>query len=360
MQSSSPTNRAADLSEFNQLFAQYEVAADNAELPKFLLFVQNNVECLNNGSVNDRMFNLCNRIKIVEGKDTQLLDVIMKTVRQVRIGPAHIESSRGDVMTEVISLRLTLQDLANLSLASTTMRDFMRVPLGREWARLRAEITIGLEQWKTVGIGAEVPPLPDDIDQILQSNCPYFKGKKVFQTHKLVLMPGGLSINKQGHLMRHHRKKKGREEEKIETVFKSYSRKKVLKKIGNDEVSKPYWALITTDLIPGSQKTGELAWSEELAESSAEHEALVKSCVGYEVSTTLEAITLVTMHKQCSGEKEKCLLPYKPLTYTRCAEWISDSQVYIGLFDPEEGLYVTDFKFDGGGCVGILAVRRFY
>ena len=51
-------------------------------------------------------------------------------------------------------------------------------------------IAFGKEMWATYlgDIGVE-PPLPPDIKAILSAPCPFFSGKKVEETHLLVLIP---------------------------------------------------------------------------------------------------------------------------------------------------------------------------
>lgn len=335
MQSSDPMNRAANLGEFNQQFARYEAAVDHIELPQFHLFVQNNKEYLKDESVNDRMFNLCNRIKVAEGEDTKPLDAIKKIVRQARITPAPIESVSKNVM-KVISSNLETRDLVNLSKSSKTLQELTRGPLAPD---LLAKITIGSKEWEKLGIVTRGPPLPANIDQILKSNCPFFEGKKVFQTHTLVLMPGGLSINELGQQMRHLR------EGDNETVFDPSSWNSVFNEVGDATVDEPYWALITNDVVPGSR--GKLL---------VEQKELVER-EGYEVSTISEAITLPTMHKEYSGENAENLLPEEPLTYARCADRVLGRYLSVGAFGPS-GLSVIYSSHPNN--IGVLAVRRFF
>lgn len=352
MQFSGSTNRAADLSEFNQQFAQYEGAVkDNIKLPELQLFLKANEDYLKYWSVNDRVFRLCDSMNAATAEGTKTLDAIKQIVATARISPAPIESFPRDVMAGVIGPMLPPQDLANLSLASTAMRAFMRVPLEREWAEVRAEITIGPEKWdkllakrgtdQDLDINyLEVPPLPADIDQILKSDCPFCEGKKVFQTHRLVLMPGGLSINQQGRLMRHLRG-----EGQHGTVFSEYSWDAVFEQIGDTKVDRPYWALVTTDVVPNSRN-----------KSIEEQKKLIEE-KGYVVPSTSEAITLVTMDKECSGEKEGYLLSTDPWTYTNCAEKVQGQQLVVGGF-ARYGLTVSYYDSDHDH-VGVLALRKF-
>ena len=59
---------------------------------------------------------------------------------------------------------------------------------------LYPDIAFGAAKWGKyfgVDIGAE-PPLPRDMDKILESPCPFWRGKRVEETHLLVLIPGSI------------------------------------------------------------------------------------------------------------------------------------------------------------------------
>ena len=58
------------------------------------------------------------------------------------------------------------------------------------WNTLLPRIAFGKAQWETYfGDIGQVPPLPKDIHQILKSPCPFWPGKKVEETHILMLIP---------------------------------------------------------------------------------------------------------------------------------------------------------------------------
>lgn len=257
---------------------------------------------------------------------------------EAQIGQAPIEKNVPKcVLTGIIAKMLPLQDFAALSQTSKTMHT--KIALDHLWAQKRAKIIIGAEQWKKLGIETEAPPLPADIDKILKSECPYFAGKKVHQTHKLLLMPIGLSINELGRLMRHLR------EGDHETAFKEFSWDEIFITIGDNRVERVYWALVTTQVIP--QTSGR---------SVAELNRLFEN-KEYTVSSTLEAITLLTMIEGCLKEH---LLPHRPITLVRCAENIRGYPLVVehskrfGFSLSKPNYEPCDEDFD---CV--LAVRKF-
>ena len=203
------------------------------------------------------------------------------------------------------------------------------------------EGAIGPEQWKSVAIEVkEVPALPADIDQILKSDCPYCEGKKVHETHKLMLMPKGLSIKKLGELMRHLRKGDH------ETVFRSFHG--VGEDKNTEEIKESYWVLVTTEVIPDSRN-----------KSLTDQVGLIEKDKAYKLPTVLEAIALVTMDKVCSKEREGYLLPKEPrYTLTRCEDKDGDGDpLVVGAF-ASSGLAVSRDYF-GYDSIGVLALRKF-
>ena len=243
---------------------------------------------------------------------------------QKRILKAPFEKLPGDLHKNLIASKLTASTLGKLAQVSTTMRDIYQ-PLA--WEKKKAEITIGPKEWEEVGvIVRDVPPLPADIDAILRADCPFFKGKKVFQTHRLVLMHADASIDSQGKL----------------TTLRGMDG--VSTDLRQKKVGKPYWALITCDVIPDSRNQ----WYKD-------QKALVAKKAGYELPTVLEAITLVTMHCKKTGQY---LLSQSPWTYTRCKETDGEWPLVVGAFAPA-GLFVHDNYADAHEDCGVLAVRKF-
>ena len=54
----------------------------------------------------------------------------------------------------------------------------------------RADFFFGAGEWQRYfGDVGPIPPLPADIETQLGSDCPYWEGKKLWQTHQLVLVP---------------------------------------------------------------------------------------------------------------------------------------------------------------------------
>ena len=243
---------------------------------------------------------------------------------------------------------LTLGVLGQLAQASKTMWHQYQPTVDKAWGERKAAMTIGPEQWidaigiekmKEKGIDVEnIPALPNYIDEILKARCPFHPGKRVYQTHRLVLIPAGLSINLIGSLM-HHLKTEGTDNG---TVFRAI-RNKIVQKMGGLQEKKASWALITCDVIPGSRK-----------QIFTVQQEMIKIYPGYELPSVLEAIVLVTMHFKLTGQY---LLSHNPWTYTRCREQFINWPLVVAGFGPS-GLDVTHHYVHALESIGVVGVRK--
>jgi V8-like Glu-specific endopeptidase len=200
----------------------------------------------------------------------------------------------------------------------------------------------GAEQWATYfGDVGEVPALPSNIEDILNSYCPY-TGKKVRESHLLTLIPatvGGkaLTLSKLGEL--------------IKSPIKGCSIKYSAFDVGEHDkaVNSSYWALITKDVIPNSRN-----------KTYAEQKNLLKQ--NYKVPKAIEAAVSVLMHHAQGGERLYSDSP--SYTYTRCEEAMGLYRVFVGGFG-SGGLAVDRdcdgylVGGDGDGNLGLGALRKF-
>ena len=105
--------------------------------------------------------------------------------------------------------------------------------------------------WKKyLGQITNCPPLPKHIYELLESPCPFWKGKRVQDTHVLVLIPG--MLNKKS-LTLNRIEKAIEDTQAIEKIKKLRWGRKIKKKYGNNKVKSAYWALITKEIIPKSR-----------------------------------------------------------------------------------------------------------
>ena len=206
-------------------------------------------------------------------------------------------------------------------------------------------IAFGKEMWATyLGDIGEEPPLPPDIKAILSAPCPFFPGKKVEETHLLVLIPKTvnskpLTLQTLGELVK--KPLKGTSTQYSQHTPGEYK---------DPPIVSSHWVLMTRDVIPGSRD-----------KSYAEQQKILKGYIEkqqlpYEVPPILDATTCIFMEFLRSGTR---LCGDSPYTYSRCQEkWRKDHPLAVGDFD-SAGLYVGSSIFDNVN-IGVVALRKFF
>ncbi|MBS0615428.1 MAG: hypothetical protein JSR58_02620 [Verrucomicrobia bacterium] len=186
-----------------------------------------------------------------------------------------------------------------------------------------SSIAFGKAKWEKYfgDVGVE-PPLPADIEAILQSPCPFWgkEGKKVGETHLLVLIPQTLNGKpltlqnlhklfknpKQGFSVGYHGFYPGNYNADTITIAS-------------------HWVLMTRDVIPGSRN-----------KSYSYQEKLVSQAPSYKVPKVLDATICIFTEYVRTGSRL-----YSDMTYTRNQEmWNKDWHLVIGDFS-EYGLNVN-------------------
>ena len=196
-------------------------------------------------------------------------------------------------------------------------------------------IAFGAEKWNKYfgNVGVE-PPLPPNIESILNSPCLFWPAKKVFETHLLILVPATvngkpLTLNSLQELIQNPK-------EGHKTQY-GYYHDYVKNELGNQSTSS-HWVLMTRDVIPDSRNKS----YEDQKKLVAIH--VQKSGQPYELPTTIDVVTCILMEHVQTGVK---LYSDNPLTYTRCQEKVDKNQwpVAIGGF-AAGGLDVLSFWLD--------------
>ncbi len=194
-------------------------------------------------------------------------------------------------------------------------------------------------------MGAE-PPLPPDISQILASPCPFFPGKRVEETHVLVLVPATvngepLTLAKMGQLVQNP----------LQDGRPTKYRYCHLGQHPDGVAPASHWVLMTRDVIPGSRSKSYAAQQELLTRLSQ------KANVVYEVPRILDATVCLFMEYVRSGA---WLYSDNPWTYTRCQEkYNSKWQLVVGGV-ALDGLDVCDDgSSDEPDGDGVGVVRKF-
>lgn len=176
----------------------------------------------------------------------------------------------------------------------------------------------GREMWvKYFGDVGKEPPLTREIYKILESRCPITQGKKVKETHSLLLIPKAVNgipltlryleklVNspKEGNPTGYHL---------ISVEFLSDENEEALS-IDNNR-----WILMTNTIIPKSRNK---SYDDQM-------NLLNNFIFDYRVPKVLEvAICILTKYVS----SEKCLFHH---VFTRCQEKFSDAQAVVGAFCP--------------------------
>jgi len=208
---------------------------------------------------------------------------------------------------------------------------------------LATEMTFGAQEWQShFGYTVENINKPENIEKILSSNCPYWPGKKVQDTHLLILVPKGLSLSELGELAK-----------KANTKYSYFD----VREHAETKEEKSYWALITKDVIPESRCLVIKA-QEKMLTSEYKIPKAIEVVIG--------AFTHYARHKEYlymdDQEKEK-LVGKDAYTYTRCEELVDGKyRVVVGGFG-SSGLDCSG-DFDVGGNTieisGVVGARKFF
>jgi hypothetical protein len=223
------------------------------------------------------------------------------------------------------------------------------------WKTKLKAITYGPEAWENLSIKVgDVPLPPREVDGIpfldyMKAPDPFNpEGRLRMETQILFLVLPGVTLNTPKETDKHHSLG-----EKVQypingtpTKF-AYFNNDVLREHGGKSEERPYWALMTRDVIEGSR-----------GKTYAEQQALVTKQRGYDVPELLPASICIFMERIKAG---KCIYGIDPLTYTRCKEQVEYMnkmyQTVVGGFAPA-GLYV-DYDIYGHDDIGVAALRKF-
>jgi 50S ribosome-binding GTPase len=212
-------------------------------------------------------------------------------------------------------------------------------------------IAFGAKEWeKYLGDVGPAPALPSDIDAVLDGPCPFWPGKKVRDTHLLVLIPATVdgapfTLNLLGALIRHP--KNGGHK----TEYRYYN-DDTKTQLGEKSPDCSYWLLMTREVLEGSRH-----------KSYGDQKDLVAQCAKktqqpYELPGVLEAAAAILLHHARTGER---LLGDDPWTYTRCRDLVAyegtNYPAVVGGFD-SSGLNFYYYFIDLSS-LGVVCSRKF-
>ena len=210
------------------------------------------------------------------------------------------------------------------------------------------EIAFGKDDWaRYFGDVGEVPPIPEGMAETLKALCPFNPGKQVGDTHMLMLIPQ--TVNGKPFTLNLLQELIGSPQGKDATSFAYYA-SSVKEALGDAQTARPYWILMTKNVIPGSRNKTYGEQKQFVQEKGADV---------YELPSAIEAAASILMHY---FKTDECLYGQDPWTYTRCQETVTEDQwpVAIGGFS-RGGLFVGDVSPFAFYCAygGAAAVRKF-
>ena len=189
------------------------------------------------------------------------------------------------------------------------------------------------------------PCLPADIEEVMDSPCPFWEGKRVKETHMLVLIPshvGGKPLT-----LDYLRELIARPQEGYVTKYRFYSNH-AHQAIGSQSPGSSYWVLMTKDVLPGSR------WKSYADQCALVSDHANRTGLPYEVPGALEAAVVTLLHHVRSGKR---LYRDNPWTYTRCQESVRNRQLIVGGFS-SGGLSISSSSY-GDRNVGVAGLRKF-
>ena len=218
-------------------------------------------------------------------------------------------------------------------------------------------MAFGAQAWRQYfgEVGAQ-PCLPSDIGDILNSACPFWPGKRVKDTHLLVLIPStvdgkAFTLDLLGELVENPRGGGH------STQYFLYD-DEVQQSSGDVYSSSSYWVLLTRDVLPGS-RSNPYADQQTLIATQTSH----TDGPPYETPHVLEAATAILSHYVRSGDRlyeggSDELLS----TSTRCAELLEDVAghslpVTVGRFCSRGLVFLGGFDDDAES--GVSCLRKF-
>jgi hypothetical protein len=226
------------------------------------------------------------------------------------------------------------------------------------WKALHPEIAFGKKQWgHYFGDIGEEPPLPKDIYKILKSPCPFWWGKKVEDTHVLVLIPKSvngnpLTLQTLEELVKAPKKGYASQYCRISNGVVCHSWDEIIEEHGTQAVAEAHWVLMTKDVIPESRNKYYTVQQKVISEIA------VKLKIPYEIPNVLDASVCIFMEHAIS--KKRLFNADNILwTYMRCQEHVKDRYpISIGAFY-SDGLDAHSSSI-ALPSIGMAVLRKFF
>jgi hypothetical protein len=245
------------------------------------------------------------------------------------------------VLENIIFPNLSLPELGVCSSVCKVWRELAKKHL----CAFSHEKAFGPKEWYTY-FGAylrNVPRLPSNIAEVLNSPCPFWPERQVHETHVLVLIPETVSgqplnLNTLGELAK-----------KLIQGFTAQYKFFNIDDYTDPPPNKSYWVLLTRDLIKNSRNK---TFEEEHA-VLAYYNQNTKNV--YEIASVLDATVCNFMEYIRCGT---WLYGENPSTYTWCQEKYDANWNFVIGGGSESGLYVF-ISYSAQENRGIAALRKF-
>jgi len=185
------------------------------------------------------------------------------------------------------------------------------------------DYAFGATKWKRYfgDVGKE-PPFPDKMVGILNSRCPFVDGKRVKETHLLVLIPQ--TVNGKFLTLTTFEELVQNPKTGEKTQYRHHN--KTINEEYENQYSLSHWCLMTRDVIPKSRGKTYCEQKDLIASYVHEGKPL------YTIPTALDAVISILVHYVSTGER---LYSDNPETYTRGQETVHSNErpMTIGHFD---------------------------
>lgn len=186
--------------------------------------------------------------------------------------------------------------------------------------RVYTEGSFGERKWAIfLGDVKAKSRLPRNIHEIMQEECPFWPGKKVIETHMLLLIPAkvdSMPLTLKGLDFLGRKPRQGRPKQYDKTSWELVC--EMMNQPAGMSVEKTQWVLMTKELLPGSHSLSYLDQCALLENSNT------KQKVKYVVPRAIE-LAVAHFAKGISSEQPLHGL----LNYSRCQETREDQQLAI-------------------------------
>jgi len=231
----------------------------------------------------------------------------------------------------------------------------------QEFVNPRPLLALGKEAYSHLGDPGEIPRLPSKIHEILQSQSKFWPQRTVEETSILVLIAKNVtrieyvqSSKSKLQLISGYPVTIPYNIENLDKLIKTSAKGNrigydyicpgVLKKHGSKTVEKPYWALLTNDVIPRSGNKN-YPFQKQLVEQA-----------GHVVPEVIDLATAILLENQRSGKR---FFGDNPLTYARSSQKVQGYHIVVGGFAPA-GLYFPDCLLYDRAFIGVAPLRKFF